>query len=193
MPQSLRGAYMQVSRSDLALGKYLQWLECTMLACDLVSIRLFKTMLNDYEHFKVRVDHEWEETDLKPNGLYVTRHILHLKLKSARTLLRSLQRHLDESLSFSCQVLFEQLVFWYRLAMGSQLEFLTLENVVFLSDLWLIHRRHMFTILRHAARFGPRKPEQAATFHRRKSSARRKCFFTVFLSYTITHLCVVIL
>jgi hypothetical protein len=80
-PQSLRGAYMQVSRSDLALEKYLPWLECTMLACDLVSIRLCKTMLNDYEHFNVRVDHEWEETDLEPNRLYVTRHILHLNLK----------------------------------------------------------------------------------------------------------------
>jgi hypothetical protein len=38
-------------------------------------------MLNDYEHFNVRVDHEWEETDLEPDGLYVTRHILHLNLK----------------------------------------------------------------------------------------------------------------
>ena len=49
MPQSLRGVYMHVPRGDLALEYFLQWLECTMLACDLVSIRLFRTMLNDGE------------------------------------------------------------------------------------------------------------------------------------------------
>jgi hypothetical protein len=41
MPHSLRGVYMHVPRGDLALEYFLQWLECTMLACDLVSIRLF--------------------------------------------------------------------------------------------------------------------------------------------------------
>ena len=52
-----------------------------MLACDLVSINLFNTMLNDDEHVDVRVDRKREDTDLDPNGLYITRHLLHPNLQ----------------------------------------------------------------------------------------------------------------
>jgi hypothetical protein len=49
--------------------------------------------------------------------------------------------------------------------MDSQMELLALENDVFLSNLWLIHRRHMFTIiLEHAARSGLKGPSRRRYF-----------------------------
>ena len=49
--------YMHAPRSDLALEYFLQWLECTMLACELVSIGFFDIVINDVEHVHVCVDH----------------------------------------------------------------------------------------------------------------------------------------
>lgn len=59
---------MHVPHVDLALEDFLQWLECTMLACGLVSIKFFETMLTDAEHVDVRVDHKCERTALGPSG-----------------------------------------------------------------------------------------------------------------------------
>ena len=69
---------MHVSRSDVALEYFLQWLERTMLACDLVSIRLSNyCMLNDAEHVDVCVDHKKERTPPDP----IKGHLLHLDLQ----------------------------------------------------------------------------------------------------------------
>ena len=57
MPQSLRGALQAVNALTWRWNIFLQWLECTMLACELVSVGFFDIVINDVEHVHVCVDH----------------------------------------------------------------------------------------------------------------------------------------
>lgn len=78
MPQSLRGALQAVHALTWRSSIFLPWLECTMLACELVSIGFSDIVINDVEHVHVCVDHRvrGDASSSCSGGWSVTRALL---------------------------------------------------------------------------------------------------------------------